>query len=82
MGLIIVDDIREASNEDEKNNARQIIKSGGGVNLSKLFLDYTGREPEKYHLERLRDSLLFSIEIGHIDFEQAILNCLDMENFQ
>lgn len=77
-----LDKIREADNEEEQNKARQIIKSGGGVKLSKLFLDYTGREPEEYHLERLRESLQFSIEIGHIDFEQAVLNCLDMDKFQ
>lgn len=79
---MIMDKIRETSSEEEKNKARQIIKSGGGVKLSKLFLDYTGREPEEYHLERLRESLQFSIEIGHIDFEQAVLNCLDLDKFQ
>ena len=82
MELMNVDDIREANSEEEKNKARQIIKSGGGVKLSKLFLDYTGREPEEYHLKRLRESLQFSIEIGHIDFEQAVLNCLDLDKFQ
>lgn len=79
---MILDKIRETDSEEEKNKARQIIKSGGGVKLSKLFFDYTGREPEEHHLERLRESLQFSIEIGHIDFEQAVLNCLDMDKFQ
>lgn len=79
---MIVDDIREANSEEEKNKARQIIESGGGVKLTKLFLDYTGREPEEYHLQRLRETLQFSIEIGHIDLEQAVLNCLDMDKFQ
>lgn len=82
MELMILDKIRETDSEEEKNKARQIIKSGGGVKLSKLFLDYTGREPEEHHLERLRESLQFSIEIGHIDFKQAVLNCLDMDKFQ
>ena len=82
MELMILDEIRETDSEEEKNKARQIIKSGGGVKLSKLFFDYTGREPEEHHLERLRESLQFSIEIGHIDFEQAVLNCLDMDKFQ
>lgn len=82
MELMILDKIRETDSEEETNKARQIIKSGGGVKLSKLFLDYTGREPEEYHLERLREALQFSIEIGHIDFEQAVLNCLDMDKFE
>ena len=82
MELMIMDKIRETSNEEEKNKARQIIESGGGIKLSKLFFDYTGREPEEYHLERLRESLQYSIEIGHIDFEQAVLNCLDLDKFQ
>jgi len=82
MELMILDKIRETNSEEEKNKARKIIRSGGGVKLTKLFFDYTGREPEEYHLERLIESLLYSIEIGHIDFEQAVQNCLDMDKFQ
>ena len=82
MELMILDKIRKTDSEEEQNKARQIIESGGGIKLSKLFFDYTGREPEEYHLERLRESLQYSIEIGHIDFEQAVLNCLDLDKFQ
>lgn len=83
MELINLEEIREPKSEEEINKAREIIKSGGGLNLSELFQKINGFEPERHHLDRLIESLQFSALCGQkINLEQLVVNCLELDDFQ